>query len=429
MRKKRSQKKNNKTFWMYGIEYDRKLYNQFIPEVEKILKDQVRQRNINYKVKILNSNKGKYWDSNPINPKSQNEFIYKFFDKKDPKGLEGIWNWSNWGTIGLVKEKNYYQIYYLSITAKNPWKRQKGLIETFISDVTPSNEESIDYHLCNGTKGGALLKTPRSNRLKCVVKGVYIVPHEGGGYSFAHEEQIQTATIINHKLINIRQSWGDETSQMEKIWPEIVGDTIESKDNQQGSSGTGFFIDKEGHILTNYHVVQPNEKNCKIIFRNKNISAKVIAKDAKLDLALLKVKIKNKYFVKFSKKPIKKLQSIIVAGFPGGKELSDDLKFTSGIISSLKGYQDNSSQIQIDAAINFGNSGGPIVESTNGELVAVAVSMLRNEVVEGINFGIKVTQVKDFLSSNKIKVEKISAKHKSASIDKILEESTVYIFC
>ena len=123
------------------------------------------------------------------------------------------------------------------------------------------------------------------------------------------------------------------------------------------------------------------------------------------------------------------MQSIIVAGFPGGKELSDDLKFTSGIISSLKGYQDNSSQIQIDAAINFGNSGGPIVESTKGELVAVAVSMLRNEVVEGINFGIKVTQVKDFLSSNKIKVEKISATHKSASIDKILEESTVYVFC
>lgn len=429
MRKKRTRKKSDKTFWMYGIEYSRKLYNQFVPELEKHLKNHALQNNINYKVKILRTNKGKYWDSNPIHPKSQNEFIFKFFDKKDPKGLEGIWNWSDWGTIGLVKEKSCYQIYYLTVTKKNPWKRQKGLFDALISEFTPAEEDKIDYHLCNGTKGGALLKTSKNNKLKCVVKGVYIAPHEEGGYSFAHEEQIQTATIENNKLINLRANFGDNISQMIKVWPEVSTDTIRNNESTQGSSGSGFFIDKEGHLLTNYHVVQPNEKNCKIIFKNKNIPAKVIAKDASLDLALLKVNLKNKYFIKFSKKPLKKLQSIIVAGFPGGKELSDDLKFTSGIISSLKGYQDNSSQIQIDAAINFGNSGGPIVSSAKAELVAVAVSMLRNEVVEGINFGIKVTQVKDFLSSNKIKVEKIQANHKSASVDKILEESTVYVFC
>ena len=74
---------------------------------------------------------------------------------------------------------------------------------------------------------------------------------------------------------------------------------------------------------------------------------------------------------------------------------------SSFFISSLKGFKDNSSQIQIDAALNMGNSGGPIVDSNNGELVAVAVSMLRNEIVEGINFGIKVSQVRDFLYSNK----------------------------
>ena len=120
---------------------------------------------------------------------------------------------------------------------------------------------------------------------------------------------------------------------------------------------------------------------------------------------------------------------LVAAGYPGGKALSDDLKFTSGIISSLKGFKDNSSQIQIDAALNMGNSGGPIVDSNNGELVAVAVSMLRNEIVEGINFGIKVSQVRDFLYSNKINTDKIAKKHKDKNISKILENSTLYISC
>ena len=77
----------------------------------------------------------------------------------------------------------------------------------------------------------------------------------------------------------------------------------------------------------------------------------------------------------------------------------------------------------------MGNSGGPIVDEKTGELVAVAVSMLRNEIVEGINFGIKVSQVRDFLYSNKIDTDKIAKKHKDKNISKILESSTLYIFC
>ena len=91
--------------------------------------------------------------------------------------------------------------------------------------------------------------------------------------------------------------------------------------------------------------------------------------------------------------------------------------------------EDNINQIQIDAALNFGNSGGPIVDSKNGELVAVAVSMLRNESVEGINFGIKVSQVRDFLYANKIDTNKIAKKYKSKNLNTILENSTLYVFC
>ena len=125
-----------------------------------------------------------------------------------------------------------------------------------------------------------------------------------------------------------------------------------------------------------------------------------MATDKNLDLALLKAEINPKSYLNFSKDGANKLNKIYVAGYPLGKGLSDDLKITSGIVSSLKGLDDNSNEIQIDAPINPGNSGGPIINE-NGNLVAIAVSGLAKDRTEGINFGIKSTAAELFLKSNK----------------------------
>ena len=194
-----------------------------------------------------------------------------------------------------------------------------------------------------------------------------------------------------------------------------------------GGSGTAFFVSNKGYLLTNNHVV----KGCslsKISYFNKEYDAKLIATDKTLDLALLKVKVKPKSYFAFSKDEPKKLQKIYVAGYPLGKGLSDDLKITTGIISALKGFEDNSNEIQVDAAINPGNSGGPIVNE-NGELVAIAVSGMKK--AENINFGIKSSAAANFLKSNKVKPNKSLMSFSSDTDDllEILEEGTVYIFC
>ena len=124
------------------------------------------------------------------------------------------------------------------------------------------------------------------------------------------------------------------------------------------SSGTAFFINNRGNLLTNNHVVD-GCKSLSINYNNKEYDAQLIATDKTLDLALLKANVRSKSFINFSNYNPKKLQKIYVAGYPFGKGLSDDLKISSGIISSLKGVQDNSNELQIDAAINHGNSGGP----------------------------------------------------------------------
>ena len=195
------------------------------------------------------------------------------------------------------------------------------------------------------------------------------------------------------------------------------------------SSGTAFFISRDGYLLTNHHVVNGCSIS-KLSYKGKDYNTKLIATDKTLDLALLKANIRPENYIEFSSNDPKKLQKIFVAGYPLGKGLSDDLKITSGIVSSLKGFKDNSNEIQVDAAINPGNSGGPIVNES-GELVAIAVAGMSKKLTESINFGIKADAARTFLKTNKVSpsISRFSFSNDSDKLLKILEDSTVYTYC
>mgnify|MGYP001338231325 CR=1 FL=1 len=215
-----------------------------------------------------------------------------------------------------------------------------------------------------------------------------------------------------------------------KSYINCTTESDSSSSSDVASSGSGFFINNKGYFVTNNHVVK-GCKQSKITFKEESVDAEVVATDQTLDLALLKAKVKPRNYLNLSDDPPEKLQKIYVAGYPFGKGLSDDLKLTQGIISSVKGYGDNSNQIQIDAAINSGNSGGPIVDE-DGDLVGVAVSGLNKSKAEGIAFGIKSAAVKNFLDVNKIKYSTSSLMNFGMSnkkLNNLLEDSAVYTFC
>lgn len=207
--------------------------------------------------------------------------------------------------------------------------------------------------------------------------------------------------------------------------------TTKSTDVSSGSggSGTAFFIDNKGHVITNNHVVKGFENRAKIFYDNEDVKLKFIACDEQLDLALLKANVQNEDYIDIADKVVKKMQNIVAAGYPLGKHLSDDLKFTSGIVSSLKGPGNNSAIMQIDAALNPGNSGGPIVDKENGHLAGVAVAGLRKDVTEGINYGIKASRVKEFLQSNRITLKSKNDLSEKIDVGERLENATVYISC
>lgn len=183
------------------------------------------------------------------------------------------------------------------------------------------------------------------------------------------------------------------------IWIDL-GVKIESgKAFSNKAIGSGFFIDKRGYLITNYHVISSQvdpeyEGVSKLYIKLSNdtetrIPAKVVGYDESLDLALLKTEVTPEYvFALGSSSSLDIGDKIFAIGSPVGLERT----LTSGIVSA-EGRQLFSigTVMQIDAAVNNGNSGGPIIDEFGNVQAIVFAGMLE---YQGLNFAIPVEYLK-----------------------------------
>lgn len=243
-----------------------------------------------------------------------------------------------------------------------------------------------------------------------------------------------------NKYVNIRRLLDKlVTTKPKANKPKIQ--TVEKPKNSSTdiynvASGTGFFISDEGHIITNNHVISGCEK-VRAHQSGETLETLKIANDRENDLALLKVRSQPDHVFSLSDDDPYPLQDVVVAGFPFGERVSSSLKFTKGIISSLSGIGNNYSELQIDAAIQPGNSGGPILDE-NGDVIAVAVAKLDMKKIlkdygvipENTNFGIKASAVKNLLLGNGIEINKSESQALSKKeLSKAATAGTVFLSC
>ncbi len=207
------------------------------------------------------------------------------------------------------------------------------------------------------------------------------------------------------------------------------------------ASGSGFFINKQGNIVTNEHVVE-GCNNMTIVIDGEEIKAEVIATDNVNDLALLKTDFKNKNYFKLSKDDVDRSQPVKAIGYGFGKNYSSDIKVTAGIVNSLSGYNDNYSEFQMDAAIQSGNSGGPVINE-EGQVVGVSVAALDSIAVledtgtlpQNVNYAIKTSTLKQFLNSKDINYEESGSGlfsffgNSNDSINDLIDDASVYLSC
>jgi S1-C subfamily serine protease len=170
---------------------------------------------------------------------------------------------------------------------------------------------------------------------------------------------------------------------------------------QQGQ-GSGFVLDKSGHILTNFHVVQGANRGIEVQLSNKRrYSAKVVGVDKAHDLALLQIGAPDLQPVTLADSGgLEVGQKVYAIGNPFG--LSGTM--TRGIISSIRSIKNEDGApiedaIQTDAAINPGNSGGPLLNS-RGEVIGINTMIASNgaDQSSGIGFAIPINTAKAVLA-------------------------------
>ena len=222
------------------------------------------------------------------------------------------------------------------------------------------------------------------------------------------------------------------------------------KKAKQNEIGSGFYVSKFRHIVTNQHVVNKCKKITVGHSMKTQISADLIASDKRNDLAILQTvsmemaSADTKSFVqKLSIQIVPILtgglmrsedvvggEEIFVAGYPLGNMVSDQMKLTDGIVSATKGLDNDVSQFEISSVVRKGNSGGPIYDK-RGNIVGVAVSRLNVNRAEYVNFGIKGSTVKQFLSAHDVPTKWSNRQDKidTKDIYKIASKQTVMVVC
>jgi S1-C subfamily serine protease len=167
----------------------------------------------------------------------------------------------------------------------------------------------------------------------------------------------------------------------------------------ESGSGSGFLWDKQGHVVTNWHVVQGSPRLSVTLQDQKTFPAKVVGVEPRKDIAVLKLEAPSAGLVPITLPEtavrLEVGQKVIAIGNPFGL----DHTLTTGVVSALGREVDGAGgvtirdMIQTDAAINPGNSGGPLLDSS-GRLIGMNTMIFsRSGAWAGIGFAVPVTTI------------------------------------
>ena len=322
-----------------------------------------------------------------------------------------------------------------------------------MSEYMPGNpgeqnqeQSSYGYHSCNnnynnyGYNGGYQPQPPRKKKktgrivalcLACVLlagaagvgTGVFVsslnhasvsqAPEaSGGATNGGAQDNGGSGTVLDTQIVGnggstpVKSEYTGDTLSAEEIYAmgvkACVGIRTDVTQNIFGQvtssaiSGSGFVISSDGYILTNYHVIETaDEQGLEItvtFYDGQSYTAKIVGKDAENDVALIKMDAQNlPTLVINTTGDLLVGQQVYVIGNPLG-ELTYSM--TGGIVSALDreiSVESNVSinMFQTDAAINSGNSGGPVLND-KGEVIGIASAKYASTGVEGLGFAIPI---------------------------------------
>ncbi len=190
--------------------------------------------------------------------------------------------------------------------------------------------------------------------------------------------------------------------QEENIDNPIIKPSLQAKKEGKGQ-GTCFAITANGYLITNHHCIE-NAKEITVKGIDGDFSTKygatLIASDPSNDLALIRIENKNVTFkaIPFAIRSsgVQQAEKVYAIGFPYAEAMGKEVKLTDGIISAKSGVNGDISKFQISAAVNPGNSGGPLIDE-HGNLVGVIYA--KSTLAESAGYAVKASYLETFLKN------------------------------
>jgi len=204
-------------------------------------------------------------------------------------------------------------------------------------------------------------------------------------------------------------------------------------------SGTGFVVSPNGHVVTNFHVIDKCVSDLRGSLTGEGAtSLRVVSTDELNDLALLQAHGTSKQPATIRNGPVHSGDGVIAIGFPYHGLLTSDFTVTAGIVNSLSGLLNDTRFLQISAQVQPGNSGGPLLD-TSGLVVGVVAEKLNalkfasatGNIPENISFAIKQGALRDFLDNSVVPYKTADAQKelKTAEVASAARAYTMLISC
>ena len=206
------------------------------------------------------------------------------------------------------------------------------------------------------------------------------------------------------------------------------------------SAGSGVVIGTQGEILTNSHVVEACETITVQMPSNTSITAVLVARDQKNDLAVVRIKNNPLSSVAAFREgtPIRPGDTVVALGYPLSGLLATTANLSVGNVSALAGLGDDSRYLQISSPIQPGNSGGPLLDASGrlvgivtAKLDAARVARFTGDIPQNVNFALKAEVARTFLDSKGIAYQTLRSEQQlsPADVGDIARPFTVHIKC
>lgn len=279
--------------------------------------------------------------------------IYEGFDEQGYK-------------LGVIKDNGNYKLIYLGSKENMSWWQDGDLKASLTPSATPGFFKA-SWYMANKELNNDAYVMFNGGSMETVIS------NEKAGYLKMYPASNQINSVV--------------PSSQDATW-----------------SGTGFAL-KNGYITTNYHVIDGATtiyvRGIKGDF-GKAYKAEIVATDKFNDLAIIKISDTNftgfgaiPYAISTSTSDVG--EDIFVLGYPLTSTMGDEIKLTTGVISSKTGFQGDVSLYQISAPIQPGNSGGPLFDS-KGNVIGVVSA--KHTGAENVGYAIKASYLKSLIESN-----------------------------